>query len=82
MYTEKIVLYRSYKSRSDIKLSAESELTFWCGSDKRIGIGERERSVMNYELRITNIGFGKLSTNICPLIESEEVVRLRAADGI
>ena len=34
------------------------------------------------ELRITNVGFGKLSTNICPLIESEEVVRLRAADGI
>ncbi|NAT10307.1 hypothetical protein C4E22_01935 [ANME-1 cluster archaeon AG-394-G06] len=33
------------------------------------------------ELRITNVGFGKLSTNICPLIESEEVVRLRAADG-
>ncbi|NAS88604.1 hypothetical protein C4E24_02530 [ANME-1 cluster archaeon AG-394-G21] len=33
------------------------------------------------ELRITNVGFGKLSTNICPIIESEEVVGLRAADG-
>ncbi|MCK4732099.1 MAG: hypothetical protein KAT65_06520 [Methanophagales archaeon] len=30
-----------------LNLSAESELTFWCGSDKRIGIGERKLTVCN-----------------------------------
>ena len=34
------------------------------------------------ELRITNVGLGILSTDICPLIESEDVEGLRAADGI
>ena len=37
---------------------------------------------MNYELGIKHVGFGRLSTVICPLIESEEVVGLRATDGI
>ena len=34
------------------------------------------------ELGIMNVGFGMSGADICPLIESEEVVGLRATDGI
>jgi hypothetical protein len=38
--------------------------------------------VTNYELRIKNVGFEIVSTDICLLIESEGVVGLQSTDGI
>jgi hypothetical protein len=38
--------------------------------------------VVGDELRIMNVWFGMSGADICPLIESEEVVGVRATDGI